>query len=64
MRLCETGVKFLKENWIWILLPALLALAVLAYAVFFAVDCAIGQPFWSDYFSTSTILKTSFMRYR
>ena len=33
-------MKFLKENWIWILLPALLALAVLAYAVFF-VD---GDP--------------------
>ncbi len=37
---------FLKENWLWIVLPVLLAFAVIIFLVyFFGVDDTAAQPF-------------------
>jgi len=38
--------QFLKENWLWIVLPILLAFAVIIFFVFyFGVDDTATQPF-------------------
>ena len=40
-------MKFLKDNWLWIVLPVLLAAAVMAYVVFFGSTDPLDEFIYS-----------------